>query len=699
MILKATTQILPQDLDITDSPTFAGLTLSGLTEGSILFAGVGGILSQDNTNLFWDNSSNFLRVNELRLDNNAYIKIGANQDVKLGYDSANAQALLDLTGVVNTGYHITASNDANIFNIFDDPVKGRSSIQIGNGKYSGIAKLSISTTTASANEQNQALDVNITGTGTSNPSSGTFNADAQGDNQATGVNFGARVRDTNLTAVHPYAGLTGLSGEIKLTVDDANTYTVANARAATAFFVDRGSWNGGGTLIITNMEGFSSRGFVGSNTIGAGDTISIGDLAHFKVYESIPSTGTVTIVNNYGLKVEALNQATNNYGIYISEITGGTIRNEMFLAGGGEVFFRQQDIHIGSLSENHLDLTAPFINLNGIVEIISDTDVVIYDSVSELARFNAGTHNLEFKDNKNISLGTNADVLLGYDSVNAQALFDLTGVANTDFKLKATGGYLFMDGATGDLLLSSDNKFQFGDSNTYINQALDGILGLYGDGAVSIISPLVGLNTQATDFIMIDNNAIALRFIDTLYNPYIAFNTTDGAEQVEIYKDLVFMGEGSGLPFGHAYMFEGSTTVSVGSADTWYELTSGLVTGEVNNVTFGGAHYLSVDKAGRFEIDWAVSLNTVSAGQEIMVSITVNGADHGVALNSESTNAKSAAQHGTVSGVSKDTQLSGYTILDLAVNDQVSIIVMNKSGATDILIEHVALKIKQDGGT
>ena len=44
------------------SPVFSGITLSGLTQGSVLFAGSGGVISQDNSNLFWDDSNNRLGV-------------------------------------------------------------------------------------------------------------------------------------------------------------------------------------------------------------------------------------------------------------------------------------------------------------------------------------------------------------------------------------------------------------------------------------------------------------------------------------------------------------------------------------------------------------------------------------------------------------------------------------------------------------
>jgi hypothetical protein len=47
----------PQDINTGASPTFAGLTLSGLTQGSVIFAGASGAISQNNSNLFWDNTN------------------------------------------------------------------------------------------------------------------------------------------------------------------------------------------------------------------------------------------------------------------------------------------------------------------------------------------------------------------------------------------------------------------------------------------------------------------------------------------------------------------------------------------------------------------------------------------------------------------------------------------------------------------
>jgi len=50
-----------QSLLTTASPSFAGLTLSGLTAGRVLFAGSGGAISQ-NVDLFWDNINRMLGI-------------------------------------------------------------------------------------------------------------------------------------------------------------------------------------------------------------------------------------------------------------------------------------------------------------------------------------------------------------------------------------------------------------------------------------------------------------------------------------------------------------------------------------------------------------------------------------------------------------------------------------------------------------
>jgi len=52
----------PQDIHSGASPTFVGATLSGLTQGSVIFSGAGGVVSQDNASLFFNDTNNNLGI-------------------------------------------------------------------------------------------------------------------------------------------------------------------------------------------------------------------------------------------------------------------------------------------------------------------------------------------------------------------------------------------------------------------------------------------------------------------------------------------------------------------------------------------------------------------------------------------------------------------------------------------------------------
>ena len=60
----------PQNIHTGATPTFVGLTLSGITQNSVLFTGVGGHISQDNTNFFWNDTTNTLVLGGTQIGNN-----------------------------------------------------------------------------------------------------------------------------------------------------------------------------------------------------------------------------------------------------------------------------------------------------------------------------------------------------------------------------------------------------------------------------------------------------------------------------------------------------------------------------------------------------------------------------------------------------------------------------------------------------
>ena len=51
-----------QQVTTNGSTTNVGISITTLTPGSVLFSGTGGLISQDNTNLFWDDANNFFGI-------------------------------------------------------------------------------------------------------------------------------------------------------------------------------------------------------------------------------------------------------------------------------------------------------------------------------------------------------------------------------------------------------------------------------------------------------------------------------------------------------------------------------------------------------------------------------------------------------------------------------------------------------------
>jgi hypothetical protein len=63
-------RVIGQGLAPGSSPTFVGLTLTGLTDNSIIFVDNNGVLSENNTNLNWDDANSRLDITDtIRIKN------------------------------------------------------------------------------------------------------------------------------------------------------------------------------------------------------------------------------------------------------------------------------------------------------------------------------------------------------------------------------------------------------------------------------------------------------------------------------------------------------------------------------------------------------------------------------------------------------------------------------------------------------
>lgn len=87
-VASVSTAVSNLGLGAGDSPTFTGVTLSGKTEGSVLFTGPGGVVSEDNPAFIYDDTNNRLTV--------PFLAIGAATSSRpgLGFSGTTLQARL-----------------------------------------------------------------------------------------------------------------------------------------------------------------------------------------------------------------------------------------------------------------------------------------------------------------------------------------------------------------------------------------------------------------------------------------------------------------------------------------------------------------------------------------------------------------------------------------------------------------------------
>lgn len=83
-------EINRSDNKITLGTADTSIYLTPMTQGSLLFAGANGLVSQDNTNLFWDNTNKYLGVGVFP-DARTHIKIATASDVGLKIQGAASQ--------------------------------------------------------------------------------------------------------------------------------------------------------------------------------------------------------------------------------------------------------------------------------------------------------------------------------------------------------------------------------------------------------------------------------------------------------------------------------------------------------------------------------------------------------------------------------------------------------------------------------
>lgn len=154
--------------------------------------------------------------------------------------------------------------------------------------------------------------------------------------------------------------------------------------------------------------------------------------------------------------------------------------------------------------------------------------------------------------------------------------------------------------------------------------------------------------------------------------------------QILVWNNTAGYYEPTTTAYGEMYATNISVTVTVAASGTFYEVASGMTGGTVLRTTFGGSHYLQVTDAGKYRIDWSMTIDSTSANDELEGGFMVNGTAQG-----------NATSHSSVSASSEGEALAASGIVTLAANDQVSLCVRNMTAIRDITVEHASLVIEK----
>lgn len=187
---------------------------------------------------------------------------------------------------------------------------------------------------------------------------------------------------------------------------------------------------------------------------------------------------------------------------------------------------------------------------------------------------------------------------------------------------------------------------------------------------------LVAEHSDGTELFIINRSA------KTVTNPVLTtFN-----------NDLLFSGDGSGVPFGQIWVEDNITNTVIGVAGTFVQVLIFDQNGESNDAVPDHTNdHITITTAGRYFVAFNGTVESVAGGGiEIEVEIQINNGTPKPRIHT----------HRTMSGGGGDTgSVSAQGILDLAASDTVELWIANITNTNNLNVEAASLTVFMIGGT
>lgn len=245
------------------------------------------------------------------------------------------------------------------------------------------------------------------------------------------------------------------------------------------------------------------------------------------------------------------------------------------------------------------------------------------------------------------------------------------------------GDVVYISGAQGDRpTIELADASSLSTSLTTVGVATQDIA-INAIGYVTIRGLVRGLNTSAFidgDAVWVSTTAGGMTAtqpdcpnVSYLLGIIVRSNAADGI----LLVNPQLVKTGVSMPYGSMYIDNGAQVVTITVIDTPAELAAGVSQGELWRMTFQNASELVAQVAGVYAASWQVSFTAESANQEIEGFFMVNG------VRTAQSTAHRKIGTGTDTG-----SMSGTALLNLAVNDVVSIGFSNGSSTANVIVNH-----------
>ncbi len=479
------------------------------------------------------------------------------------------------------------------------------------------------------------------------------------DGTEIGANTAAAGTFTNLVAT---ADLT-LGDDVELRFGSAVTgdYALFYSSSGTAF-----------ALKSANIDGVGSPGNIFTVQDGTNDITFMGDLTL--------SAGTLTAIVSGSPQLTLKHDATK---FATFEVDGtGILTIDTF---GGQIAFSGDNFTgVGTIASGDITVDSDLVFSSGSITSVSDAINFGNEALSTTGSFSSGAITTAGILSINQVNDTEGIYLTGYDDRNDKHFkIYIDGLGNS--VIDSTSPYSFSVGGTNKMILGT-TAVLFYDN---IKQRNDADKIFYGE------QELRGYRWYNSSF---------FEFVATP-NPH-AFKLT-GYTSFQPNCDTFWVGDGTGLPYGHMYV-DGTQVIRVAltintPAEVEGDGTGGTATaedgwlaGDLNLMTFptgGTEHHVTITKAGIYHITWNLSFKMVTGAANTQIHA-------GLAIDSTTFRRDRCEAHRTISNNSDTGNMSGSCMIDLPNgNEELSLWMENTTNSNDADVSHGSLTVVMVGGT